>query len=300
MTNPNEDNIAAALEALRTAVASELDHTRATAKRELIAALNNAARRLGKAESPEEWSRILEEAGTFFCRQAKFFALSDGTLAVEGAAVPVSSAPAIASVLESKDTVIAAATANELSAEVLSTIGDANRIWLVPVLVRDRIAGVLCGTPDGDGYDVSALELLASLASATAAAVLEPIVQSKTADLIMISALPTPAAARPTARPGWNDLAPGEQAVHLRAQRFARSLVAELLLHKPELVKKGRASSNLYDTLREEIDEGRDAFRRQFSESCPSMVDYLHLELVRTLALDDSRILGSDYPGPLQ
>jgi len=29
------------------------------------------------------------------------------------------------------------------------------------------------------------------------------------------------------------------------------------------------------------------------------MVDYLHLELLRTLANDDSDLLGKDYPGPL-
>jgi hypothetical protein len=29
------------------------------------------------------------------------------------------------------------------------------------------------------------------------------------------------------------------------------------------------------------------------------MVDYLHPELVRTLANDDVELLGSDYPGPL-
>jgi hypothetical protein len=28
-------------------------------------------------------------------------------------------------------------------------------------------------------------------------------------------------------------------------------------------------------------------------------VDYLHLELVRTLANDDVELLGQDYPGPM-
>ena len=31
----------------------------------------------------------------------------------------------------------------------------------------------------------------------------------------------------------------------------------------------------------------------------PTMVDYLHLELVRSFADDDARMLGPDYPGPL-
>jgi hypothetical protein len=29
------------------------------------------------------------------------------------------------------------------------------------------------------------------------------------------------------------------------------------------------------------------------------MLDYLHLEMVRTLAQDDAELLGAEYPGPL-
>jgi len=29
------------------------------------------------------------------------------------------------------------------------------------------------------------------------------------------------------------------------------------------------------------------------------MIDYFHVELVRTLANDDASMLGPDYPGPL-
>jgi hypothetical protein len=29
------------------------------------------------------------------------------------------------------------------------------------------------------------------------------------------------------------------------------------------------------------------------------MVDYLHLEIVRSLAHDDERLLGAGYPGPM-
>ena len=43
----------------------------------------------------------------------------------------------------------------------------------------------------------------------------------------------------------------------------------------------------------------RDTFRQSFFASCPSMVDYLHLEIVRTLANDDPQVLGKDYPGPM-
>jgi hypothetical protein len=29
------------------------------------------------------------------------------------------------------------------------------------------------------------------------------------------------------------------------------------------------------------------------------MVDYIHVELLRTLANDDAELLGEDYPGPM-
>jgi hypothetical protein len=185
-----------------------------------------------------------------------------------------------------------------LSEAVLAVVGEAQRAWVVPVLVRDKPVGVLCAVPGDEKDDLSAIELLASLASASVVSASETTTESKAAELVRIAG-PAPAPAAPSQRPSWSDLGRTEQAVHLRAQRFARSIVAELLLHKREAVQRGRTSSNLYGTLREEIDEGRDAFRRQFIESCPSMVDYLHLELVRSLAHDDSHLLGSDYPGPL-
>jgi hypothetical protein len=30
------------------------------------------------------------------------------------------------------------------------------------------------------------------------------------------------------------------------------------------------------------------------------MVDYLHLELVRSLARDNSQLMGQNYPGPIE
>jgi len=51
--------------------------------------------------------------------------------------------------------------------------------------------------------------------------------------------------------------------------------------------------------LRNEIDAARSEFYHNFFETCPSMVDYLHLELVRTLAQEDAGALGRNYPGPV-
>jgi hypothetical protein len=97
----------------------------------------------------------------------------------------------------------------------------------------------------------------------------------------------------------WQSLAPEEQQIHLRAQRFARVRTAEMRLHEGPVVLAGRSRRNLYEALRGPIDEARGQFRRDFFARCPSMVDYLHLELLRTLANDDGELLGADYPGPM-
>lgn len=97
----------------------------------------------------------------------------------------------------------------------------------------------------------------------------------------------------------WGSLTPDQQDLNLRASRLARVKVAEMQLYKSEAVKKGRASANLYAALRSEIDAAREAFRQQFLISPAVSADYLHEELVRSLAHEDPRLLGPEYPGPL-
>jgi len=80
---------------------------------------------------------------------------------------------------------------------------------------------------------------------------------------------------------------------------FARVQTAELRLHEADAVQAARAQRRVYDALQSQIDAARESFRRSFFEPCASMVDYLHLELVRTLANDDLELLGKNYPGPM-
>lgn len=70
-------------------------------------------------------------------------------------------------------------------------------------------------------------------------------------------------------------------------------------LHHAQAVQAGRTRRDIYNALRETIDGARARFRKDYFDTCPSMVDYLHLELERTLANDDAEALGKDYPGPL-
>ena len=101
-------------------------------------------------------------------------------------------------------------------------------------------------------------------------------------------------------KPGtpWEALSAQDQQIHLRAQRFARVQVAEMRLRDAAAVQTGRVRRSLYGSLRDSIDAARAAFRKEFFAKCPTMVDYLHLELTRTLANDDADLLGKEYPGP--
>ena len=74
---------------------------------------------------------------------------------------------------------------------------------------------------------------------------------------------------------------------------------SEILLKHGSAVRAGRSRRGVYEAVREQIDEAREEFRASYIGVCPSMVDYLHLELVRSLADDNVEILGENYPGIL-
>jgi hypothetical protein len=265
---------------------------------EVTDGLNETARRLRGAESRDEWIRTLTEAAAPHCGRAVLFALTPKGLSMgDHPPIPLASAPAFGSAVESKDTVVAVGTARELSQTVSSLLGDASmkKVYLFPIVVRQNVVAILYAEGGEQAVDVGALELLAFLAAASIDATETVVRKTADSDLIRI----TGSASQPAAAPVWTDLPRPEQELHLRAQRFARTRVAEMLLHKVRQVHAGRDTNNLYGMLKQEIEAGREAFSREFIETCPSMVDYLHLELQRTLAKDNPIALGPDYPGPL-
>lgn len=275
-----------------------LDSRVRRSRSETTDALNQTARRLRGAASREEWIRTLIEAATPFCGKAAVVAVTPKGLSIgDQPPVPLASAPAFGSAVESKDTVVAVGTPRELSEALATYLGDASskKIYLFPIMTRQAVVAILYAEPGDTPIDVSALELLASLAGASIDATETVVVKAPTADLIRIAG----AAAPPPAARSWTDLGRPEQEQHLRAQRFARTRVAQFLLHKAREVREGRETYNLYGALKEEIEAGREAFRKEFIETCPSMVDYFHLELQRTLARDMAGALGPEYPGPL-
>jgi pyruvate/2-oxoglutarate dehydrogenase complex dihydrolipoamide acyltransferase (E2) component len=262
------------------------------ARREQAEQLNQAVRRLRIAPDASELCATLADAAARLSNGAILFRISEGTASSDRIQVPLADAPALAAAAESQDPLIAAASPGEVSAPLVELLAHTpdTRVSIFPVMAGEKIAAlVYCwGT-----VQVAAMELLAQVASAVWSAIPVPPPQ-----LVTIAAAPDSAPAKPKPA-AWQDLMAAEQQIHLRAQRFARVQAAELRLYHADVVQVGRTRRNLYEALRQPIDDARQSFRAQFFADCPSMVDYLHLELTRTLANDDPDLLGSTYPGPL-
>jgi hypothetical protein len=169
-------------------------------------------------------------------------------------------------------------------------------MYLFPVHTRHQVVAMLAVT--GDVFS-PALELLAEasgmrLESITAAAVKESPVEN----LVSIQAATIPASAAPERR-AWEDLSPEDQRLHLQAQRMARVRVAKMRLEREDAWRRGLAQSDVYGALRRDIESARTDFLQTFLSKSSTMVDYLHLEILRSLANDDDRVLGREYPGPM-
>jgi hypothetical protein len=279
-------------------IESLFENSRDTACRELAEQLNQAARRLRIAPDPDELCATLAGAAERFATGAALFRIA-GPLAInERIELPLASAPALAAAAESRDPQIAAATAGEVSAALVALLEHTpeTRAFVFPLDVRESVPALIyCW----GNVQVAAVELLAQVASAVWTGIPEPAPEPEPlAQLVTISPAPQSAPEAPRTASTWDALPADEQQIHLRAQRFARLKAAEMRLYHADLVQNGRTHRNLYEILRQPIDSARQSFQEQFF-SCPSMVDYLHLELTRTLANDDPDLLGSTYPGPL-
>ncbi len=251
-------------------------------------------------------------------------------LAMDGAAsaslpalaFPVSEAAAFMTVLDTRDPVVAMSTPAEVSPALVGLFGHKpnERVYLFPLSDGGRVAGIFYAASRVQAPFVELLAEVAGLRLQTLTQV--PAVVAAAAGTATPAAMPVqppqlvtiaasyaaspaggPAVAQENNRPRqhkeWWDLSRQEQQLHLAAQRFARVLVAEMRLATPEQFRRGRAARNIYGELKQPIDEARQKFREKHMNVSPTMVDYLHLEMVRSLADDDPNNLGPEYPGPL-
>lgn len=269
--------------------------------------LNQLLRRLLQYQSEAEWvASVISGAGKF-AGQFALFSVQGGELRLLGQqclelpddlSFPLASAAAFASAAETKDLVVALRSAGEVG-PVLSSQNQFERAYLFPITNGARVAAVLFAADDGQ-TDPHALELVAGLGS---------LVLKREANSTLHAQIAPAASTGPAvpnghpktskfALPAWADLDERQRTLHIRAQRFSRVTVAEMQLFRPEACRAGREQANLYIFLKGELDKARENYRKQFM-TIPSMVDYLHLELVRTVAEGDEIKLGADYPGQL-
>ncbi len=291
----------------------EANRSAETARRELIQKLNQVTRRLRHYEDERQWSNALVDATRGFCGRAALFLIRDRRLHLETTRnfddadlrqdIPLDAAPAFATAVETRDTLVVMRTSSELSEPVAAYLGEspdpgANKAYLFPVVTRHDVPAILYA--DSGDVDVDALDLLVAMAGAVlnAQRSAKP-PQVAPVDGLVTIALPVGPSAQKPEILSWFTLSREDKELHLRAQRCARVQVAQIRLYQSEKVKNGRAAHDLYTSLKVEIDSAREAFRREFLNASDSMVDYLHLELVRTLANDDAEVLGRDYPGPM-
>lgn len=206
------------------------------------------------------------------------------------------SAPALRSVIETKDPVVTLATDAELSpalsAELAASAGA--KAYLYPLTVRQKVVAVLVTTGNSDS---ARHELICEAAGLR----LESLTGAPAAPapgFVQIAAPDIPASETSGPRK-WDDLSPEDQRLHLQAQRVARVKAAELRLNHADALRRGSFEGNIYGALRGEIDALRAEFLQNYLAKSATMVDYLHLEILRSLAHDDDRLLGKDYPGPM-
>jgi hypothetical protein len=199
---------------------------------------------------------------------------------------------------------------------------------LLPLVLREKVSALVyadCGL-EGGKLDVAAmkllmrsagmwLEVLALRKAMTGTPAPEPglpqlerpvvvatsVAPERAAAVVAASAAPEPepiattaAVAVETPESEWTT---EEREVHARAQRFARLLVDEIKLYNQTKVAEGRASKDLYDRLKDDIDKSRASYDKRYGSSPAASADYFTRELVRTLADNDASLLGANFPG---
>lgn len=249
-------------------------------ERALSEHFNHSGRRLRMAESRGEWAAILRDAAARFAAKTVVFTSED---------VAVWKAPAFASAVELRDTVVTLRDESQLGPAV-QKLGEAlhARCYLFPIVDKGSVTAILYAEDRGQP-DRNALELLAMLASGTMPAGPDSEPPPPVPALVQIAGLAIPAPAR---------IPEPDQALHLKAQRYARVHIAQMLIDQYDAVEHGRRNRALYVYLKEPLEGQRQEFRRLYLDTCASMTDYYHEELVRTLANNDAELLGPQYPGP--
>ena len=288
---------------VRTAVALErsqhshhLARAREDARRSHAEQLNLALRRLRDAGTVEQVLRHLAESCSQHASRVVVLVFEDNqgrAVATKGIpethsslAFPLTDAPALVSAVETRDPVVALASPAEISVALAaafnadSSDSEPDKAYLFPIVARQSVVGIVAVA--GAAYPAP-LELLCG-----------------TAAMRIETLSPQPAGNPPVSeKASWESLSQDERRIHLQAQRMARVRVAEMRLYQEEALRQGTGARDIYGALKASVDAARQTFLQTYLSASPTMVDYLHLEILKTLAHDDDRLLGPDYPGPM-
>jgi hypothetical protein len=147
-----------------------------------------------------------------------------------------------------------------------------------------------------DSAAVQSVSAPAAFETATEISAPLPVSEAPTAEEVAASV--GPASASAPAGFEISQLSEAEQKVHEDAKRFAKLLVSEIELYNKMKVADGRKNKDLYMRLKSDIDRSRQTFEKRFAKTLGKEFNYFHDELVRTLAANDSTVLGPEYPGP--
>jgi hypothetical protein len=289
------------------------------ARRRLSESLNQTLRRMRQTSSEHETLQLLLEDSSAFAAAAVVLAIESNQARVaawrgvalregeeDASPFEIGDAAAIASCVESRDPVVALADPGEISAILASALKGigAGKVYLFPVTVRQSTVAVVIAAGE---VTPAPLELLCEAAGmrlespdVTGQTKTAPLAKAPAIPLVQIAGTANGTSAGTADVPAsWAKLTPEQQALHLRAQRTARVRVAQMRIGESEALRRGIQSGSIYGALRTSIDAARDEFQRAYVSGSPTMVDYLHLEMMRSLAHGDTNLLGRDYPGPI-
>jgi hypothetical protein len=103
------------------------------------------------------------------------------------------------------------------------------------------------------------------------------------------------AAAPAPAADSSSQMTPEDADVHHKAQRFARLLVDEIKLYNQAKVAEGRKHKDVYDRLKDDIEKSRATYKKRYGNTVAANGNYFNTELVRSLAEDDSSLMGANF-----
>jgi hypothetical protein len=218
------------------------------------------------------------------------------------------------------------AAAKELDSQFASQLGGKGNGWVVPLLVKDKVPGLIyadAGARGEGSLDTPALQLLVRSAGLwleiqtlrkiaesstteeeitteevedSAAGQEEAVQESPHASAAAAGASHGIAESEPAPSDKAEKLSPQDEDVLKKARRFAKLLVDEIKLYNQAKVNEGRQHKDLYNRLKEDIDKSRASYEKRYGGTVAAHSDFFTQEVIKVLAENDVSVLGNNFP----